>query len=557
MDNVIVQLSALLSITVGIALLLRVIRQPLIISYIVAGIICGPFILNLFNGDHHLYDTFAEFGVVLLLFIIGLNLNFRHLKSIGKVSFLAGMGQVFFTGTIGYFILYFLTGQVLSSLYLAVAMVFSSTIIIMKMLSDKKDVETTYGRYTIGVMLVQDVLAVILIVLLGFFKSSESIEILSFLLLFTKGAVIVGLVYLLSKKFLPLLLDRLASSTELLFIFTIAWCFGLSSLMLLAGFSIEIGAIIAGMALSSSPYQFEIASRLKPLRDFFLILFFIVLGGELALTSLSTIIFPAIILSLFILIGNPLILYLVFRSQKFTRRNSFLAGITAAQVSEFGFVLLFAGRQIGHVHEIEVGIFTAVAITTIFASSYLITYGEQIYRKILPLFLLFGQDKHQQKETTVKSYDAWIVGYHRIGIKVVEALKKSKRKFSVIDFNPEVIKKLKKSKIPHYFGDIADVEFLESLPFGNCKIIIMTIPTIDDQINLINFIRKNKRRIVIIANAYQKDEATTLYAHGADFVMMPHFLGGQWISSILQKTKLSKITIKKLKAEQEKMLIGS
>lgn len=553
MDNIFIQISTLLAVTVGIAFILRLLRQPLIVAYIFAGIVGGPFILNLMHGDSEMYSTFAQLGVVLLLFIIGINLNFQHLKSIGKVSLITGVGQVLFTASIGVLLLLVLKTELVAALYLAVAITFSSTIIIMKLLSDKKDEETIYGRYTIGLMLVQDVLAVLLVIGLGMMQGSggsggwEAI-----IFMFSKLILALVALYYVSYYILPKLLDKIAGSSELLFLFTLAWCLGVASLFYALGFSLEIGAIISGIALSSSPYQLEIASRMRPLRDFFLILFFIVLGSEMGLSSFQHIFLPALVLSLFILIGNPLILYFLFRRFKFTRRNSFLAGLTAAQVSEFGFVLLFAGRHAGHLQGEEVAIFTAVALATIFISSYFISYNEQIYRFLLPFFHLFGADKHRQEEKTNEIYDAWVIGYHRIGIRVVEALKKLKTKVAVTDYDPEAIKRLSKAKIPYYFGDIADIEFLEGLPMASSRIIIMTIPAVDDQLNLIKQVRKKNSKVLIIANAYQKGDSQVLYRAGANFVMMPHFLGGEWIASILSKNQWSAKTLARLKMAQKK-----
>lgn len=552
MDNIFVQISSLLAVTVAAAFIIRLLRQPLIVAYIFAGIVSGPFILNLFNSDHEMYDAFAQFGVILLLFIIGLNLNFNHLRSIGKVSFITGLGQVIFTAGIGTVLLLAMNTQLTAALYLAVAITFSSTIIIMKLLSDKKDTDTIYGRYTIGLMLVQDLIAVILVIALGMMQGGEGPGTIAPLV--AKLALAIAGLYLASRYILPKVLDKIADSSELLFLFTLAWCFGVASALYSIGLSLEIGAIVSGIALSSSPYQLEIGSRIKPLRDFFLILFFIVLGSEMGIDSISAILLPATVLSLFILIGNPLILYILFRRLKFTRRNSFLAGLTAAQVSEFGFVLLFAGRQAGHIQGNEGAIFTAVAIATIFTSSYLISYNEQIYRFLLPLFRLFGEDKHRQDEHVAERYDAWVIGYHRIGMKVAEAMRELKTNFCVVDFDPAAAARIRKENLPFYFGDIADVEFLEGLSITQSKMIVMTIPSVDDQINLMAFVRKSNERPLIICNAYHKADAEMLYKHGADFVMMPHVLGGQWIARVLRDETWSVETLQQLKTEQDRML---
>jgi Trk K+ transport system NAD-binding subunit len=295
---------------------------------------------------------------------------------------------------------------------------------------------------------------------------------------------------------------------------------------------------------------------MKPLRDFFLVIFFIVLGAEMNVGAFSDIWFPSVILSLFVLVGNPLILYIIFRRLKFTRRNAFLAGVTAAQVSEFGFVLLVTGEQLGHLNDNVLPIFTMVAVITIFCSSYLILYNEEIYERLLPLFRLFGQDKHRQRADIPSIYDVWLVGHHRIGKRVAHVLKQKKMRFAVIDYDPEAIKELKKKKIPAVFGDIADIELLESIPVAGAKIILMTIPSVDDQLTLITYVRKHKTKTLVVANAYQYRDAQMLYEAGADYVMMPHLLGGDWITDLIQRNKLTKRFFSSLRAEQIESVAG-
>src|SRR3989344_5468499 len=284
LDNIFLHISALLAITVSIAFLVRLMRQPLVIAYIVAGVMTGPLFLNLMDGKEETYELFARFGVALLLFIIGLHLDIRQLRHIGKAATLTGMGQAAFTVIVGTMILRLLGFALLPSISLALAITFSSTIIITKLLNDKKDTETVYGQHTIGLMVVQDIIAVIIIVALGVFGQQElsgaSLQ-GSLWELITRGVLVLGAVYLAARYFLPAFVGKIAASSELLFLFTIAWCFGIASLLHVTGFSIEIGAIIAGVTLGSSPYQPEISSRIKPLRDFFLILFFIVLGSKM------------------------------------------------------------------------------------------------------------------------------------------------------------------------------------------------------------------------------------------------------------------------------------
>lgn len=553
LDNIFLQISTLLAITVSIAFIMRLLRQPLMVAYIVAGILSGPLFLNVLHGDHALYDALAQFGVVLLLFVVGLSLNVEHIKKIGKVSAIAGVAQVLFTSGIGFFLLTIMGFQFASAMYLAVGITFSSTIIIVKLLSDKKHTQSTYGRYTLGLMVIQDIIAILIMMVITTISGSDQSLAESISLFIFKSLSLLVMVYVLSRYALPKVLDKIALSGEFLFIFTVAWCFGVASILHLLGFSIEIGAIIAGLTLGSSPYQPEISSRIKPLRDFFIVLFFIILGSEMTVQNIGMAIWPAAVLAVFILLGNPFILYHTFRQFKFTRRNSLLAGLTAAQVSEFGFVLLYTGIQAGHIAGTEIEIFTIVALITIMVSSYAITYSEKIYQVSLPLFQVFGPDKYRQREEVEKKYDVFVFGYHRIGWKVCESLKEQGVSFAVVDFNPRVVSRAKHRGIDVFFGDAADVEFLESLPLDKAKLIVSTLPEVEDQLTLLKNIEKrtNKRKPKMIMNLYNSDELQRLYKAGADYVMLPHQLGGHWMADQLANNRWTKKLFKDLKQQQK------
>ena len=183
-------------------------------------------------------------------------------------------------------------------------------------------------------------------------------------------------------------------------------------------------------------------------------------------------------------------------------------------------------------------------------SSYAITYNEQLYKYIRPLLELFGKDRFRQTEESKEVYDVWVVGYHRIGWKVCDTLAKQKRSFAVVDYNPVAISKLKHRGIPAFFGDVADVEFLESLPFEKATLIILTIPATDDQLTCIQNIRMRSDKPYIIANLYHSDHLEDLYQGGANYVMMPHLLGGQWMSEVLKKRQWTNALFVKLKKEQ-------
>ena len=553
-DNIFLQISALMAVIVSIALVMRLLRQPLIVAYIVAGMIGGPLFLNFLHGGEEFFQTFAEFGIVLLLFIVGLSLNLDFIKRVGKAVLFGGVLQFTITAILGFWIMQSLGFGLVSSIFIGIAITFSSTIIVVKLLSDKKDAEAAYGRYVIGLLVIQDIIAVSIMIFLNTIGLEGGTWYETLVVTLGKGVLLAGVVFLMARYVLPTLIEKVAHSGELLFIFTIAWCFGVASLVYGAGFSIEIGAIIAGISLGASPYQRQIASRIRPLRDFFIVLFFVLLGSEMQLGDVSTALLPAIILSFFILIADPLILFFVMRRMGYTRRNAVLAGVTTAQVSEFGFIIVFKAQDLGYLSGPELAILTITALITIVVSTYFITYNEKFYQLIRPLLQRFGKDKENNKQEDVPKYDVWVFGYHRIGWKICEALAEMKIKYAVVDFDPDAVSKLKHRGIPVFFGDAADVEFIESLPLAKAKLIISTLPEADDQKTLISQIRQNSKGVRIVANLYHSAELGELYKAGADYVMMPHLLGGGWMANILENEPWTKHTFKELRKEQHEEL---
>ncbi|MFH1332338.1 MAG: cation:proton antiporter [archaeon] len=532
--EVFVELAVIIAITAVIVAVVRLLKQPLIIGYILTGLLVGPYLLNIVQSVDTI-ATFSTIGVALLLFIVGLNLSPKVIKEVGKVSLITGVGQVVFTSIIGFFISRMLGFSVTASLYISIALTFSSTIIIMKLLSDKKDLETLYGKISIGFLLVQDIIAVLILVIISSFSNGLNIVSVALITLI-KGVILVGLLILISIYVLPKLCRFFASSQEFLFLFSIGWGLGLAALFNYLNFSIEIGALIAGVTLSLSPYNYEISSKMKPLRDFFIILFFIFLGSQMVIADISRYFIPAIIFSLFILIGNPLIVMILMGLMGYSKRNGFLAGLTVAQISEFSLILILLGIRVGHLSSEILALVTIVGLITIAGSTYLILYSDKIYphlSKYLSIFEKKGakKDKHYKPEI----YDAILFGYNRIGYDFLEVFKKMGKKVLVVDYNPRTIEDLSKKGLRCEYGDVDDSEFLNGLNLKNIKIAVSTIPNFETNMLLIGEIRHTNKRAIIMVISHQLDEASMLYKKGATYVLMPHFLGGQYASSMIDE----------------------
>jgi len=276
MDVIFIQLAIILSVAFIVSYIVKLFNQPIIIGYILAGVIIGPFILKL-GASTELIHTFSQLGIAFLLFMVGLHLNPKVIKEIGTSSLLIGLGQMILTFGLGFGVSLLLGFSSVTGIYIGIALAFSSTIITMKLLSDKQHLDSLYGKIAIGVLIIQDLVAIGVLMVISTISGGVALAGLGLQSLLIGLGLIVFL-FLSGFYILPRLTKNIAKHQELLFLFSIFWCFLIAALFGYVGFSIEIGALIAGIVLSVSPYSVEISSRVRPLRDFFLIIFFIILG---------------------------------------------------------------------------------------------------------------------------------------------------------------------------------------------------------------------------------------------------------------------------------------
>ncbi|MBI2572534.1 cation:proton antiporter [Candidatus Woesearchaeota archaeon] len=534
--GVFVEFALIFAIVLLFAAFARVLKQPLIIGYILAGIAVGPFFLNLVQSSETV-STLAQMGVTFLLFIVGISLNPKVIKEVGKVSLITGIGQVIFTSIIGFGICKLLGYSTLTSVYVSVALTFSSTIIIMKLLTDKRDLDTLYGKIAIGFLIVQDLIAILILVILSSVPSGENIGAVAIHTLL-KIVIAIGILGIISWKVLPPVTRFIAKSQEFLLLFSIGWCFVVAAIFYYFNISIEAGALLAGVTLSSSAYSYEISSKIKPLRDFFIMLFFVLLGSQMTFANLSSYVIPIIVLSLFILVANPLIMFLLMSWLGYTKRNSFFTGLIVAQISEFSLVLVALGVQLGHVNQEILSLVTFVGLITIAGSTYLVLSGDKIYpylAKYLALFERKGKKVDQLGTHTSGFYDVILFGYNRIGFDILNAIKKIGKKVLIVDYDPAVIEKLTQQGFDCKYGDVNDVEMLNELDFRHCKMAISTIPVQETNMLLIKKIKQTNKNTIIKVVSHQIDEAMALYDAGASYVIMPHFLGGKHISSMIEE----------------------
>lgn len=519
----------------------RFLKQPLIVSYLLTGLLISVGLGNFF--DFSILESFAHMGAVLLLFLVGLGLNPDLIREMSKTAFLTGLGQIIFTSALGYLIGIALGFNQIAAFYLAVAFAFSSTVVVVRLLHERKDEETLHGRLVVGLLLVQDLVAMIFLVFVSAFSktSGEGIPSMISLSLFNLSSIAL-FSFILGYYLIPKIDKIFAKNSEVLFIFSLTVCFAVVSAFYLLGFPVEIGALLAGVILASSPYQREIAARVKPLRDFFLVIFFVMLGFSMNLESVSMFWKEALVFSLFILIGNPLIVMVVSRLLGYSKKTGFFSGISIAQISEFSLVLLVFGASLGHIDESLVGFGTLISLITITVSSYMIFYAEKLYDFLKDYLFIFDIKEGKEKDGKKKERKTEIVifGFHRLGGGMLNYLKNKKSSILVVDYDPEVVEKLKRKKINTEFGDAGDLSFLETLPLSKSKLVISTIPEIEDNLTILKYLKKIKSKSAIIMVAEYYEDAKKLYREGADYVVMPPHLGRRYIGELVGEFRFDK-----------------
>lgn len=532
-------------------------HQPLIVGYLLAGLIFGNLKIL---GDLQIFSGLGHLGVALLLFLLGVEMNLEDMKRVGKTIIYTAIGQIFFTSFFGFLLLRIFHFDVLASIYLSIAFSFSSTVIIVKLLSDKKDLNSLYGRISVGFLFLQDLVAILLLMfLVNLGKEGSFLEDLFFT--FVKIILLLLFVLFIAKKILYFVFSRIAArSTELLFVLSIAWALGFASFVEeFVGGSLEIGGFLAGLSLSFLPVRFQISSRVRPLRDFFLTIFFFLLGASLKFKGgLMDIFFPGIFFSLFVLIGNPLIVMVILGILGYKKRTSFLAGLTVAQISEFSLILASLGFGLGHITHRELSLLVMVGILTMTISSYLIYHSDKIYELIKDYLGIFERKNPQEinflHNKGVKEH-ILVVGADRTGREIIDYLLKKGEDFLVVDFNPKVFENLSALKIPVIFGDISDSEIMEASALDKARLIISTVPHLQDNLAILEKTKKSPKRILTIFVAQNVEEALTLYEKGATYVIVPDEVSGEHTKYLLKRVgNLEKELVLYGKKEFERLL---
>jgi len=538
-----------------VAIIARTFRQPLVPAYVITGILIGPLVLGLIKDSADI-RALSEIGIAFLLFLVGLEIDIKKLKDIGPVAVLGGLLQVLITYLLAFYASIKLGFSQIDAIYLGLALAFSSTLIVIKVLSDREELDTLHGRIVLGILLLQDL---VVIIALGFLdKIGTNISINAILQPILQVLVLVFIAVLFNKLIFNWLFDFVARSKELLFLTAVSVAFTFALFAYSLGTSITIGAFFAGVALASLPYHIDIIGRVSPLKDFFSIIFFVSLGMQFVLINFLSLWKPILVLLTIILLAKPFIIFLITLLFGYDKRISFLSGISLAQISEFSLILIAAGYTMGHVSKEVLSLVIFLAIVTITLTSYLIDFENKIYlllSKFLSLFERFQFNKlklHYLERSHKKSII--LIGCHRMGGIFLDTIKRLDKNFLVIDNNPDIIKSLIKDKISCMYGDIMNEEILDNIDFSNVKFLISTSHEEEANLFLIKRVKKIKPRAKIFVTASHLPEAFRLYKAGADYVILPQILSGERIATLLRRIVKKEKNLREIRNKHIKYL---
>jgi Kef-type K+ transport system membrane component KefB len=505
-------------------------RQPVLIAYIVVGIAVGPAVLGLVSA-HDQIDLLAQVGVAVLLFAVGLKLDLQHVRHIGPVALATGLGQLAFTIVIGFALVLALGKGVMEALYVAVALTFSSTIIIVKLLSDKRELDSLHGRIAVGFLIVQDLAVVVAMMAMSAMRGggdgADTTLTQVLLSLAWRLVAAAAVMAVLMRWVLPRVVAAMARSQELLLVFAIAWGVALAALGEWAGFSKEAGAFLAGFSLASTPYREAMNARLTSIRDFLLLFFFIDLGAKLELSTLGAEVVPAIVLSLFVLIGNPLIVMAIMGRMGYRKRTGFLAGLTVAQISEFSIVFVAMGIALGHVGVGALGLTTLVGLITITVSTYMILYSQPLYERLSRWLGVFERSDPfrelaaEQGQAAQQGAEIVVFGLGRYGSRLLAQLQAAGVRALGVDFDPEAVRTLQARGLPVVFGDGEDPEFLASLPLAGARWAVTTLPQAESNRALLHALQAARFGGAVAAAVRDPVQARLLEGAGVPLILNP------------------------------------
>ncbi len=538
-SSLFLQLASVLIISGVFGFIALKLRQPLIVAFIAIGILLSPNVLGVVSeGSADSINTLAALGIALLLFMVGLKLDVNLIKTLGPVALVSGVAQVAITVLFGMGLSMWLGYDMQTAFLIGVGLSFSSTIIVVKLLSDQRAIDSLHGKIALGILIIQDIVVIMAMVsLAGYEAGAEAgLSFQSFLFILLK----VSLFVLFTGIFIRYLADPitkvLSRSSELTVIFAIGLTATLAGVAHYFGLSKELGGLLAGIALASTPIREELVGRLAPVRDFLLLFFFVNLGTILDLTTIGDQIMNAVIIAVFVLIGKPLIIMSLTMALGYRARTSFIAGITLGQISEFSLIFIAMALSTGLVSIEVAGMLTLVGLITFAVSTYGIMYASQMYYFFEHKLEKFSLRKSRTYEELIEDarvhqdYDFIVIGLGRYGLSIAQQLKHRGFRILGVDFDPLAIQNAQRMGIQAIYGDVSNPDLVGILPLATTKAVMCAFPhysagpLLPDIRNMLSSgLRQRGFKGEIVVTSHEREEEAGLMQQGITMVLNPFY----------------------------------
>ncbi|CAN5117214.1 cation:proton antiporter [soil metagenome] len=519
----------------------RVIRMPAIVVYLVAGVLVGP-VLGLVVMSEPL-ELISETGIALLLFLVGLELSFSKIRDVGKVAVFAGIGQVVFTAAGGYVLCWMLGFPVMEALFMATALTFSSTVVVVKLLDEKGELDSLYGRIAVGIFLVQDMVVILILTFLAGMSGADDLDAGKIAVGLAKAfggmALLLGLSLLASRYLLPRPFRWAARSPDVLLIWALSWCFLLVLAAHAFGLSLEVGAFLAGLSLAQLPYNEDLRRRVHPLMNLFIAVFFVTLGVKMEGGGLGDNWWPTLVLALFVLIGNPLIFIFIITRMGYSKKTSFLTSVTVAQISEFSFIFAGMGVSRGLIGTEILAITALVGVVTIAISSYMIIYNRPLYQFFektgmldWKLFRTSGraESSDEMGHPHPLTNHVIVVGMNTLGRRLVRELHARGETVLAVDTDPV---KLEDLPCHSLLGSVEYLSVLEEAGLRRAKLLVSALK-IEDANDLLAF-RCQSAGVPCAIHVVDLSVVDNLLDVGADYLMVSRVDGVKAQAKVLKE----------------------
>ena len=553
-----------------VAVISQVARQPLLLAYLVAGFIIGPHGLPLGpNGERLVTNpesitTISEIGLSLLLFMIGLEIDLKKMLSAGRVITLTAGAQILGCVLVSWFFFWKLgpAENHLEALYLAVAAAMSSTVIIVKILYDKRELETLAGRITLGVLVLQDIATILFLAVQPNLKNPSPSVMLNAI---WHVILLLSVAFLTSRFLLPPIFKFIARLPELVLVGALAWCFALAGFADALKLSSAMGALIAGMMVSTFPYTLDVVAKVTSLRDFFVTLFFVGLGMAIPMPTVAFVLWTLFV-CLILIVSRFATVFPVLYKLRRGYRVSFLTSLNLCQMSELSLVLLALGKTCGDVSANVIGIAAFTFALLAVGSTYAMIGSDSLFRKVVPRLNKFGLKDLDEMETKRVADEkakriCWL-GFSWTASSLLAEIERNRpdllHEIAVIDFNPVVHEKLRRKNVHAVYGDITARDVLHHAGASHAEIIICSLPNIvlkgADNFRILRQLRELNPHAKIVVHAELLSDVPKLYAAGADYVSAPRLLEAEDLLHVLESAEKNLLAEKR--QTQEKLLLN-